>query len=107
MKRAISGSLLCALLGAATCALGALPTEAPASHRMAGTLKNKAAGFTGEAFPELRKVWDTPSALFPAAAASGKTTAGRASALAEGVPVSLPQGGSVSWVIRKRGSNEK
>ena len=46
-----------------------------ARHRVTETLKNQAAGFTGEAFPELRKVWDTPSAAFPAASASAQDAA--------------------------------
>jgi hypothetical protein len=52
-------------------------------------------------FPE----WFTvePDAAYSVTdAGSGETKVWQASALAEGVPVSLPQGGSVCWVIRKR-----
>ncbi len=45
------------------------------SHRVKTALKARAAGFTGEAFPEMRRLWDTPSASFAAATGSPQEAA--------------------------------
>ena len=45
----------------------ARPALSVAAYRAAGALKPKAEAFTAEAFPEMRKVWDTPSAACSAA----------------------------------------
>ncbi len=51
------------------------PALSKPSYRAKGSLKYRGAGFSGEAFPELRKVWDTPSASFPATTGSARSDA--------------------------------
>ena len=41
-------------------------------HRVSGSLKKGAEAFTGEAFPDMRKVWDTPSAALPPTLGAGR-----------------------------------
>jgi hypothetical protein len=42
----------------------ARPALTAAAYRATGALKRKSEAFTAEAFPEMRKVWDTPSTAF-------------------------------------------